>query len=284
MTLAQGIASQLSGLTPEEREAFALDSVGTIADEETRRVVLPLVSEQLRFMNAREKADTALRISDFAANVRKQNLDPLSAIKTLKDYGISGEESGAAMERAFGKIAESPANRAALDDLRLRIDRGEVTSKSQIEVFGMNFRMTDAQINAARSYLEQGGKLKGASFTTVESLYKKLTKKSSMPEGFYDAVASFLPNGKTPSEQELKKVISNLVMDGRIRDAWFGGDTLFEAFQNKESAGWLPSLTADERKKISSVLREKGVPFKERDMQEFKKAFMMGIPLAQEEK
>ena len=284
VTLAQGIASQLSGLTPEEREAFALDSVGTIADEETRRVVLPLVSEQLRFMNAREKADTALRISDFAANVRKQNLDPLSAIKTLKDYGISGEASGAAMERAFGKIAESPANRAALDDLRLRIDRGEVTSKSQIEVFGMNFRMTDAQINAARSYLEQGGKLKGASFTTVESLYKKLTKKSSMPEGFYDAVASFLPNGKTPSEQELKKVISNLVMDGRIRDAWFGGDTLFEAFQNKESAGWLPSLTADERKKISSVLREKGVPFKERDMQEFKKAFMMGIPLAQEEK
>ena len=278
VTLAQDITSQFSGLTQEEREAIALERVSTIEDMETRRTVYQMVSEHLKFLTAKEKTDTALRASDFAAQVKQQDLDPLTAIKTLKNFGLSGESAVTAMDRAFGKIEETPANRAALDELRFQIDRGAVKSRQEIEAAGFNGRMTDAQINSAISYYEQGGKLKGASLSSVDNLYKRVTGKSKMPEGFYDAVTAFLPDGKIPSEQELKKVISNLEMDGRVSGEWFG-ERLFEAIRDKEYPGWLPNLTDEEREEIAQKLREKGQPVTDRAMKEYKKAIIMGLPM-----
>lgn len=278
VTLAQDITAQFSGLTQEEREAVALERAGAIEDRETRSAVLQLVSENLRFLTAREKADTALRVGDFAAQVKQQDLDPLAAIKMLKDFGLSGEAAGAAMDRAFGKITETSANRAALDELRFQIDRGAVKSRQEIEAAGFNARMTDAQINAALDYYEQGGKLKGASLSLVEGLYRSVTGKSNMPEGFYDAVTAFLPDGKAPTEQALRNAISNLEMDGRVSGN-AAGETLFKAVRNKTYSGWLPNLSGEEREEIALKLREKGQPVTDQNMKEYKKAFIMGLPM-----
>ena len=282
VTLAQDITSQFSGLTQEEREAVMLERAGAIEDRETRSAVLQLVSENLRFLTAREKADTALRAGKFAAQVKEQNLDPLTAIKTLKDFGLSGEAAGAAMDRAFGKIEENPANRAALDELRFQIDRGAVKSRQEIEAAGFNGRMTDAQINAALAYYEQGGKLKGVTLSSVEELYKKLSGKK-MPEGFYDTVVAFLPDGKVPTKQTLENVIANLEMDGRVSGN-MTGDTLFEAIQDRRYSGWLPNLTGAEREEIAQKLREKGLPVTDQAMKVYKKMIIMGLPMPKGDK
>ena len=283
VTLAQDITSQFSGLTQEEREAVALERAGAIEDRETRSAVLQLVSENLRFLTAREKADTALRAGNFAAQVKEQNLDPLTAMKMLKDFGLSGEAAGAAMDRAFGKIEENPANRACLDELRVQIDRGAVKSRQEIEAAGFNGRMTDAQINSAIAYYEQGGKLKGVSLSSVGELYRQVTGKSRMPEGFYDAVTAFLPDGKVPTEQALRNAISNLEMDGRVSGN-MTGDTLFEAIQDRRYSGWLPNLTGAEREEIAQKLREKGLPVTDQAMKVYKKASIMGLPMPKGDK
>ena len=148
----------------------------------------------------------------------------------------------------------------------------------QIEVAGVNARMTDVQIKTARTYLEQGGKLKGASLSSVDTLYKKLSGQKKMPEGFYDAVVSFIPDGKVPSEVELRKIISNLIMDGHVAGAWFG-DKLYEAVEDKTYGKWLPDLTDDDREQIEPILRDKGLPVTDREMKEYKKAIIMGLPM-----
>lgn len=282
LTLARSIAEQARGKTPEEREAFALERVDFIEDMETRNEVLPLVSAQLRFMKGREEAALALHIRNFADRVRKEKIDPLTAGKLLGEMGIPDEAGGAAMERAFGKIVENIENRKALDELRGSIDRGTVTNREQIEVVGVNSRMTNGQINAAISYLENGGKLQGAPLSRVKSLYKELTGSASLPEGFYDAVVSFLPDGKTPSEQELRKIISNLHMDGDVQGKWFG-DTLFQAIQDGNFRGWLPDLTDDDRTVIAAQLADRGIPATENTMREYKRKYIMGLPMPETE-
>ena len=282
LTLARSIAEQARGKTPEEREAFALERVDFIEDMETRNEVLPLVSAQLRFMKGREEAALALHIRNFADRVRKEKIDPLTAGKLLGEMGIPDEAGGAAMERAFGKIVENIENRKALDELRGSIDRGTVTNREQIEVVGVNSRMTNGQINAAISYLENGGKLQGAPLSRVKSLYKELTGSTSMPEGFYDTVVSFLPDGKTPSEQELRKIISNLHMDGDVQGKWFG-DTLFEAMRDGNFQGWLPDLTDDDRTVIAAQLADRGIPATENTMREYKRKYIMGLPMPETE-
>ena len=136
--------------------------------------------------------------------------------------------------------------------------------------------------SGAISYLENGGKLQGAPLSRVKSLYKELTGSTSMPEGFYDTVVSFLPDGKTPSEQELRKIISNLHMDGDVQGKWFG-DTLFEAMRDGNFQGWLPDLTDDDRTVIAAQLADRGIPATENTMREYKRKYIMGLPMPETE-
>lgn len=276
--LLSSITSQVQGLPLEEREAAAMNMLSDVADPEVRGAAASLVGAQLKFLEAQEKTKTALDIKNFAAEVRKDKVDPINAERLLDKYNIPADKREDAMKMAYGKVEENAANRAALDEIRRGIDLGEITTVQQIEVAGVNARMTDTQIKAARTYLEQGGKLKGASLSSVDTLYKKLSGQKKMPEGFYDSVVSFIPDGKVPSEVELRKIISNLIMDGHVAGAWFG-DTYFEAVKDKTSGKWLPDLTDDDREQIEPILRDKGLPVTDRAMKEYKKAIIMGLPM-----
>lgn len=278
LSLLSSITSQVQGLPLEEREAAAMNMLSDVEAPEVRAAAASLVGAQLRFLEAKEKAQTALAMKNFAAKVKADDIDPINAERLMDEFKIPAGKRENAMKLAYGKVEDTPENRAALDEIRLMIDRGEITTVQQIEVAGVNARMTDTQIKAARTYLEQGGKLKGASLSSVNTLYKKLSGQKKMPEGFYDAVVKFIPDGKVPSEVELRKIISNLIMDGHVEGAWFG-DKLYEAVEDKSYGQWLPDLTDDDREQIEPILRDKGLPVTDRAMKEYKKAIIMGLPM-----
>ena len=271
--------AETKGLAPEERTAELYSRLDGIADMKERAQMAGLVNSELAFEKRRDDAKTAAAVSQFAATVKAENLSPLEAQARLAASDIPEEHQGYAMQKAYGEVQENAANRAALDEIRKRIDRKEITDKEQIERAGFNARMTDAQIKEAGKYLEQGGKLKTASISDVSRIYKRMTGKDEMPEGFYDAVISHLQDGKVPTEKEVESIISNFEMQGKVQGDFFGS-SLFESWRDDTAARWLPEISSsEERRELTSKLLALGLPNPtETDLRNYKKYRLMGIP------
>lgn len=271
--------AETKGLAPEERTAELYSRLDGIADMKERAQMAGLVNSELAFEKRRDDAKTAAAVSQFAATVKAENLSPLEAQARLAASDIPEEHQGYAMQKAYGEVQENAANRAALDEIRKRIDRKEITDKEQIERAGYNARMTDAQIKEAGKYLEQGGKLKTASISDVSRIYKRMTGKDEMPEGFYDAVISHLQDGKVPTEKEVESIISNFEMQGKVQGDFFGS-SLFESWRDDTAARWLPAISSsEERRELTSKLLALGLPNPtETDLRNYKKYRLMGIP------
>lgn len=270
---------ETKGLAPEERAAELYSRLDGISDMKERAQMAGLVNSELAFEKRRDDAKTAAAVSQFAATVKAENLSPLEAQARLAASDIPEEHQGYAMQKAYGEVQENAANRAALDEIRKRIDRKEITDKEQIERAGFNARMTDAQIKEAGKYLEQGGKLKTASISDVSRIYKRMTGKDEMPEGFYDAVISHLQDGKVPTEKEVESIISNFEMQGKVQGDFFGS-SLFESWRDDTAARWLPEISSsEERRELTSKLLALGLPNPtETDLRNYKKYRLMGIP------
>lgn len=270
---------ETKGLAPEERAAELYSRLDGISDMKERAQMAGLVTSELAFEKKRDDAKTAAAVSQFAATVKAENLTPLEARSRLAASGISEEHQEYAMQKAYGEVRENATNRAALDEIRQSIDRKEITDKEQIERAGFNARMTDAQIKEAGKYLEQGGKLKTASISDVSRIYKRMTGKAEMPEGYYDAVISHLQDGKVPTEKELESIISNFEMQGKVQGDFFGS-SLFESWRDDTAARWLPAISSsEERRELTSRLLALGLPNPtETDLRNYKKYRLMGIP------
>lgn len=270
---------ETKGLAPEERAAELYSRLDGISDMKERAQMAGLVTSELAFEKRRDDAKTAAAVSQFAATVKAENLTPLEAQSRLAASGISEEHQEYAMQKAYGEVQENAANRAALDEIRKRIDRKEITDKEQIERAGFNARMTDAQIKEAGKYLEQGGKFKTASISDVSRIYKRMTGKDEMPEGYYDAVISHLQDGKVPTEKEVESIISNFEMQGKVQGDFFGS-SLFESWRDDTAARWLPEVSSsEERRELTSKLLALGLPNPtETDLRNYKKYRLMGIP------
>lgn len=270
---------ETKGLAPEERAAELYSRLDGIADMKERAQMAGLVTSELAFEKRRDDAKTAAAVSQFAATVKAEGLTPLEARSRLAASGISEEHREYAMQKAYGEVRENATNRAALNEIRQSIDRKEITDKEQIERMGVNARMTDAQIKEAGKYLEQGGKLKTASISDVSRIYKRMTGKDEMPEGFYDAVISHLQDGKVPTEKELESIISNFEMQGKVQGDFFGS-SLFESWRDDTAARWLPDVSSsEERRELTSKLLALGLPNPmETDLRNYKKYRQMGIP------
>lgn len=270
---------ETKGLAPEERAAELYSRLDGISDMKERAQMAGLVTSELAFEKKRDDAKTAAAVSQFAATVKAEDLTPLEARSRLAASGISEEHQEYAMQKAYGEVRENATNRAALDEIRQSIDRKEITDKEQIERAGFNARMTDAQIKEAGKYLEQGGKLKTASISDVSRIYKRMTGKAEMPEGYYDAVISHLQDGKVPTEKELESIISNFEMQGKVQGDFFGS-SLFESWRDDTAARWLPAISSsEERRELTSRLLALGLPNPtETDLRNYKKYRLMGIP------
>lgn len=288
-----GWLDAVKDLPEEEQVAAIYKNLDTIQDPRKRSTMERLAVDQLTFNRKVRESQMALAASTFSDRVQQENLSPLEAQKVLQET-VPEEARGLAWDRAFGKLTENTANRAALDDVLTRIDTGEITNKQQIETAGFNARMTNEQIKKAATYLEKGGNTQGASISKVKAIYKELEGKNELPEGLYDAVLAILPPGKVPTEKELRSIVANALMDGDltkrdedgriVRDGWFSGASYYEALSEGRASDWRVSVSAQESSEIHDALRNLGLSEKEitfDKIRAYKQHIMLGMPQQQ---
>ncbi len=75
-----------------------------------------------------------------------------------------------------GEVEENPANRAALVELRVEIDRrkrdGNPVSDDEIEAYALDNGFTNEQIRAAYSYRDGGGKMGDITLSRLQKMWR----------------------------------------------------------------------------------------------------------------
>ena len=252
---------ELDGLPEEDQLAGLYERLKTVPAElrpELERSCLA----QIKYKDREKKAQTAQAIAQFAEEVQKNNLFPLEAQDKLKDLNLSEEDREKAMNRAYGKIKETPENRAALDRLRIQIDSGEVKNKADIELFADQNRLTNDQIHKAATYLEKGGKMQGLSISRVVDAYKAIggkAKDGKLPDGLYDTVVGLIPDGKAPNDKELQHAVATAIMDGKMKNDWFFGTKYYEAAKDGRLSEWRQDMTSEQISGGRQILQAMGL-------------------------
>lgn len=254
LSLVSGWVDDLKGLSPEDRNLALYKYLETVPQEE-RLQLETLAMAQLKYADRQQAAKTGKTVSDFVKSAEQEKLSPIQAQEKLASMDIPAESKAFAMKKLFGEVEENIANRAALDDIREKIDNGDITTKTEIEVAAFNSRMTNAQINKALSYFEQGGNTKGT-YSLIKTVYKEIKGDNEVPDGLYDTVQLLLPAGKVPTEKELRTAVARAIMEGnltktvqrsdgtteQVKDGWFfglgSGSKMYEAVEEGRLADW----------------------------------------------
>ncbi len=286
--LSADIWKDTEGLTWEKRREMAVEQIAArTEDPAERRKLLMLFDSDAEFQKVREKAADNRQARTFVEEARKAGLTPtqvLTQIDTNTD--MTDRAKTLAWETFQGKIKESPANRAALVELRAEIDRrkrdGTPMSDDEIEAYGLNNGFTNEQIHGAYSYRDGGGKMGDITLSDLQKKWDALDgPKLPKDVDLYSLVESQIPDGKTATKGDLERILSNLVMDGEIKGGgWgYGKDTRnYEAILDETLGTWLPgTVSRQEREEGEVFLAEKGWPVTEELLHVYAKV-RRGIP------
>lgn len=228
--LSADIWKDTEGLTWEKRREMAVEQIAArTEDPAERRKLLMLFDSDAEFQKVREEAADNRQARTFVEEARKAGLTPtqvLTQIDTNTD--MTDRAKTLAWETFQGKIKESPANRAALVELRAEIDRrkrdGTPMSDDEIEAYGLNNGFTNEQIHGAYSYRDGGGKMGDITLSDLQKKWDALDgPKLPKDVDLYSLVESQIPDGKTATKGDLERILSNLVMDGEISRALSAG-------------------------------------------------------------
>ena len=286
--LSADIWKDTEGLTWEKRREMAVEQIAArTEDPAERRKLLMLFDSDAEFQKVREEAADNRQARTFVEEARKAGLTPtqvLTQIDTNTD--MTDRAKTLAWETFQGKIKESPANRAALVELRAEIDRrkrdGTPMSDDEIEAYGLNNGFTNEQIHGAYSYRDGGGKMGDITLSDLQKKWDALDgPKLPKDVDLYSLVESQIPDGKTATKGDLERILSNLVMDGEIKGGgWgYGKDTRnYEAILDETLGTWLPgTVSRQEREEGEVFLAEKGWPVTEELLHVYAKV-RRGIP------
>lgn len=286
--LSADIWKDTEGLTWEKRREMAVEQIAArTEDPAERRKLLMLFDSDAEFQKVREEAADNRQARTFVEEARKAGLTPtqvLTQIDTNTD--MTDRAKTLAWETFQGKIKESPANRAALVELRAEIDRrkrdGTRMSDDEIEAYGLNNGFTNEQIHGAYSYRDGGGKMGDITLSDLQKKWDALDgPKLPKDVDLYSLVESQIPDGKTATKGDLERILSNLVMDGEIKGGgWgYGKDTRnYEAILDETLGTWLPgTVSRQEREEGEVFLAEKGWPVTEELLHVYAKV-RRGIP------
>ena len=286
--LSADIWKDTEGLTWEKRREMAVEQIAArTEDPAERRKLLMLFDSDAEFQKVREEAADNRQARTFVEEARKAGLTPtqvLTQIDTNTD--MTDRAKTLAWETFQGKIKESPANRAALVELRAEIDRrkrdGTPMSDDEIEAYGLNHGFTNEQIHGAYSYRDGGGKMGDITLSDLQKKWDALDgPKLPKDVDLYSLVESQIPDGKTATKGDLERILSNLVMDGEIKGGgWgYGKDTRnYEAILDETLGTWLPgTVSRQEREEGEVFLAEKGWPVTEELLHVYAKV-RRGIP------
>lgn len=288
---SESIARKVMSTAPELQQQVEFEELEKLSPK-VRKLAEPLVNSELKFQKDKKDVNDSMGARGLIEQGEKQNMSVLQFMQFVNKSELSHEAKKLAIDIYSGKdakgnpIKETYQNRLDLFKLKMEIDARPDMTAEEVEARGINLKLTNAQIGSAQAYREKGGKRQGVTASKVDAIWKRLMKKTStsgMSNDFYEAVTRNVPDGKIPTEEELTKIISNLVMDGAISEGvgdlpFFNSDTLKEAQDAGKQETWLPKLTGDDdRDKIDGFLKKHNIPTTNYNRRLFKK-MNMGVP------
>ena len=276
------------GLTSEERLSAGVEHIAALTDSpKEREKALQLFQANLKFQDTQEKSADLQAARQAVREGKTQQMPPTDfSVYLTNQVEMTERARNYAWADYMGNIKPDTKNRTELDAILVDIDSGKISQTREVEKRAMDGRLTSAQTDKALNYLKSGGKDGELSISSVNTLYKDMTKKENAPVGLFDAVISVLPQGKKPTQEELRKAIANVVLTKGESDA----DALFftqnESYSSALKSGrgdkWLPEVTAEENKKYAEMLRREGLPATDKNIRLYKKK-EMGIPFSGKE-
>ena len=230
--VAREVAAAMPGGSLTEMEAAAYDRVAAVGDPKLRAAAWAAVGREIAFRKQREDARAALEVERLVAEGRQRKLSPLEFDRMIRESGAADGVQSRASAAFYGTVSENPANMAALEDLRRRIDEavfdGRSLSDEAVLAYGYDRRMTPGQTRAALAYRDAGGALsevtRGAALTQWRTLHPDRTEKD-FPKWLLPAIGIMQRQrpGKPYTDYELRALIARLEMEGSVpRQWWFG--------------------------------------------------------------
>lgn len=262
----QSMRQDLQGLPQEEQDIAVSEWLNGIDDKEVRAKLKSRYSADRSMETMRQNAVDMQRCKQFDQYLKEQNALPshaLSLIDRLPDL------SDAARERLRKKYTgelnrENPRNRAKAGELYSLIDQGKVETQEQIDAFAFDNALTDKQLSRAESYMKDGGNAGRLSYSKVKTVYRALSGGKNLddkPE-YFEQVKEMLEPGRAPTEQHIRKIVANIIMDGERQGGsifGYGKDmTHGEAIRKGVADTWLPDVKSgsDEEREIKEELKK----------------------------
>jgi hypothetical protein len=262
--------------TLEERRDEAYRQLEFIPDGEKRREVETLLRREFDYEERRAEAGTNRQVREYQELARNKGWTPAQAAINLGRMEELSDEARAALEKDYNGQREkvTPENMAALAKLRTMIDlgpeRGGIAPSDQdaIDAFAWKHGFTSRQTENAHTYAEQGGNAGKLTQTMLNEAWRRLhpdqtgnITASTAP--LWDAVASELDPGKTPTVEQVRKIMARLELEGETRgDFWaYAGigkdETYGEAKAAERGGNWIPG--GDDYHRIKAELERQGV-------------------------
>lgn len=170
--------------------------------------------------------------------------------------------------------------------------KGPINSLNQLYLEYKPY-LSNSDFDQVTAYWQKGGSIGGLTDNKVKSIYKNLTGKdpnksksqAKAYKGIWDYVVDNLPEGKKPTDKEVKALITQAVVDGERQGGGFGygADTTYlEAQKRGHDSTWLPDVTNEERDAITKKLKDIDEPVSDFTIRLYKRLYMLELPMTQE--
>ena len=255
----------------EQREA-AFAHVDSIEDSEVREKVRTEIRQEMAWRETRQDATAAREKRQFRELARNQEWTPRQASAMLDQATDMSDKARDDLRKDFDGKAErkTPANKAALAELRILLDRGaerggiDPKDADSIDAYIERHALTYEQGIKAHEYAEQGGAAGELTQAQVNRVYKMLfpkKKSSTIPGDLFDLVADELKRsapGKAVTDAEVRQVMSRLYLEGESDGSGWIDDTesYAEALRHNRDTAWEIHVPEEDEKRISALLED----------------------------
>lgn len=259
--------------TLEEQREAAFAMADTLEDRQVRDKLRSEISSEFVWREKRQDATTAREVRRFQELARNQGWTPRQAADQLDKAPTMSEQARAKLEKDYDGRAErqTPANKAALAELRRLIDLGAAgggidrMDTDALDAWIYRHGLTFDQGQKALNYAAQNGVEGELTQTQLNRAYKALfPKRSKAPGELFGLVADELKRsapGKPVTDVAVRQAVARLYAEGESDGSGWLDDTetWADAVQNKREADWEINVPRADRRRIEAVLREAGV-------------------------
>lgn len=294
----QALVARVKPYSPDMQDLMAAQEIAELPTGEVKNRVRNAWEAEKKARDELISSRDAALATAFMDDMRKNNLSgpaALQVLPNLRENGMSSKGIDLLRQRLEkGEIdKETESNISSANDGYRMIDDGLITAPEQVDVLAFRGNLTKKQADGLKEYLAFGGQRGAASklWSKVDKAYKNMIPGSKGLEKDKGFITRFLESAdmeklrRDGDDYIHKHTVNLLTVEGKDKDGYFftPSVTLDKAVQMGMTETWLPNVSPEEERRITSMLQSMGQshPDKEswkRAIQEYKKYVIMGVP------